>query len=96
MSNFMIFNPNEEPRNYTINKIIRNSNIVRIIQQLTPYTIFSELVSISKKVLLKKAKREPLDSLFRKELMKKYKIEVQKTSDLLGIDLVEKWGYNKI
>lgn len=40
--------------------------------------------------------RPPLDKSLRKELMTKFKAEVEKTNELLKIDLIALWGYDKI
>jgi len=93
---FKVHNPNEKPRNYTINKIILDSNIKKFIKDVIPLPMHNIFKSLQNKVLLKKIPREPLDATFRKELMYQFKGEVEKTSDLIGIDLVKKWGYDKI
>ena len=40
--------------------------------------------------------RPHLDENFRKELMTRFKEEVEKTSNLLEVDLITLWGYDKI
>lgn len=48
------------------------------------------------KVFFKDAERTPLDPAFRRDLAAQFKPEVIRLSEVSGIDLVEKWGYDHV
>ena len=47
-------------------------------------------------MILVEEPKKTLDPALKKELMLKFKIEVEKLSDVLQRDLMTLWGYNEI
>jgi len=94
---FKHINPTEFPRKNKINMWIKNSYIKKIIQTVTPPRLYySKIIPTGKRILRKRKKRPTLKPEFRKELMRRFKPEVEKTSEFLNINLVRKWGYDEI
>ena len=73
----------------------RDPFLKKILQR---YPVFYEKTKriVKKNILLKTEPRKPLDPALRKKLMIKYKPEVVKISDFLGMDLVKRWGYDEV
>lgn len=84
------------PKSATLNKYIRNSFLVRPLRKIFPRNWWYVITTGIEKFLWKHQPRPELDPQLRRKLMQQYKPEVEKTSDLLGIDLVKKWGYDNI
>jgi hypothetical protein len=61
-----------------------------------PDSIYARLVQYYKKMILVEEPKQTLDPALKKELMLKFKIEVEKLSDVLQRDLMTLWGYNEI
>jgi len=84
------------PRSGKLNTMIMSSPIKRKIQTILPDSLYSLFKPIGRKLLWEEEPPEPIDDSLRRELMIQYKPEVIATSELLGINLVTKWGYNGI
>ena len=92
---FKIHNPNETPRNVWLNRIILHSSIKNFVQRNIPVSLYNKLfVTIGKKVIFKRTPRKPMDSVFKLQLMRRFKPDVEEISELLGINLINKWGYD--
>ena len=74
-----------------------DSPYFRKIQHLIfPDSVYARLVQFYKKMILIEEPKQQLDFRLKKELMLKFKNEVQKLSDVLQRDLITLWGYNEI
>lgn len=90
-------NQAKQPRFKYINRFLKQSKVTGYLRKVIPYRIWNKFTTlIDKKLLLKEEKSKPIDHHRELQLKRKYKPEVEKISKLLDIDLVEKWGYNKI
>ncbi|HKY60473.1 MAG TPA: hypothetical protein VJP59_05620 [Gemmatimonadota bacterium] len=61
-----------------------------------PSWLLDPVRRIMGKVFFEEAERPPLDPAFRRELAARFKPEVIRLSEVLGVDLVEKWGYDQV
>lgn len=89
-------NISKKPRFVLINKGLKNSAIIRKLKNIIPQSVRQKITPQINKALLKRELRKPLDPEFRRELMTEFKPEVVKISELLGIDLVKLWNYDRI
>lgn len=90
-------NSRSKPRSETLNKIIRNPLLRKISNKLLPAQSYEFIHrNVVNKLLWKNEKVSPIDPQLKHELMKTFKPEVLKTSELIGVDLEKRWGYDKI
>ncbi len=89
-------NITNKPRNRTLHLLVHSLPLKKWVEKAVTPRIWRKIVKFSKKILLKPEPRPKIDPELRKSLMKEYKHEVEKISELLDIDLVKKWGYDKI
>lgn len=85
-----ILNRNKKPRFNFINRIFAILGDTSV-KNIFPITMRKSL----RKLNMKYVKRKPLDSNLSRELIIKTSPEVEKLSELLHIDLLELWGYNR-
>jgi hypothetical protein len=95
---FAVVNPYKKSVKWPgLKYVLFDSPYFRKIQHLIfPDTVYARLVQFYKKMILIAEPKNRLDAQLKKELMLKFKIEVQKLSDVLQRDLITLWGYNKI
>ena len=58
--------------------------------------LYAGLKNFYKNKLVKHEPRTALDEEFKIELMKQFRLEIEKLSDFLNRDLVTLWEYNKV
>ncbi len=73
-----------------------NSKAKKLLLRFLPQSWFTKIKPWGKRILWRKGKQKPVDPVLRRKLMLQYKDEVKKLSEFLNIDLVTKWGYDKI
>ena len=90
-------NVNKEVKFKTINNLI-NSPLVKSISKNLISQEFNEFIrdNIVEKLLWHSAPKAKMPEEIKVQLMKQYKSEVVKISDLLNTDLVTKWGYDDL
>ena len=90
-------NVNKEVKFKSINSLI-NSPLVKSISKNLVSQEFNEFVrdNIVEKFLWHQAPKAKIPEETKVELMKQYKPEVVKISELLDIDLITKWGYDDL
>lgn len=66
------------------------------IKQWAPTWLFELIGIMLSRVFYPKGSREQLDLEFRGQLLAKFGPEVLRLGDILGVDLVKKWGYENI
>jgi len=94
---FAKVNVNAKPRSTKLNLLVRRDSLLKkAVQRCVSPEFYKNIQLAAKKILLKKTARKPLASRLRSELMQKYKFEVVELSNFLNVDLVKKWGYDKI
>jgi len=94
---FNVVNPNKVLKWPRLKKYTLDSPYFRKLLRLVfSDDTYAAMKKFYKDKIVSYQPRPPLDETFRKELMTKFKREVKATSNLLNIDLVELWGYNKI
>lgn len=96
--NFIQANPSKKPRSIKLSFWVSHHSLIkRALKKCLSRSLYDKIKSVLKdKVLLKEEPRKLLDPNLRDKLMRRYKQEVVKISDFLGIDLVKKWGYDQI
>jgi hypothetical protein len=107
--NFLDVDPNFEPDFEVVNPykksvkwprlkyLLFDSPYFRKIQHLIfPDTVYARLVQYYKKMILIEEPKQRIDLELKKELMLKFRKEVEKLSDVLQRDLITLWGYNEI
>ncbi len=91
------YNRSRQPRFKYINKILKQAKITVYLRKIVPYKFWHKSTSfIDRNILLKDKKYDPLDPDMKLKLMKDYKPEVEKISELLDMDMIKKWNYDKI
>lgn len=90
------YNISKKPRFVLLNKWLKNSALIRKLKNIIPQSVWQKITPQINKALLKRDPHKPLDPEFRRELMTEFKPEVIKISELLGIDLVKLWNYDRI
>ncbi len=90
-------NVNKEVKFKAINNLI-NSPLVKSISKNLVSQEFNEFIrdNIVEKYLWHSAPKAKMPEEIKIQLMKQYKSEVVKISELLNIDLVTKWGYDNL
>ena len=90
-------NVNKEVKFKAINNLV-NSPLAKAISKNLVSQEFNEFVrdNIVEKFLWHQAPKTQIPESVKFELMQQYKPEVIKTSELIGIDLVTKWGYDNL
>ena len=90
-------NVNKEVKFKAINNLV-NSPLAKTISKNLVSQEFNEFVrdNIVEKFLWHQAPKTQIPENIKLKLMQQYKSEVIKTSELLGIDLVTKWGYDNL
>ena len=90
-------NVNKEVKFKAINNLV-NSPLAKTISKNLVSQEFNEFVrdNIVEKFLWHHAPKTQIPENIKLKLMQQYKSEVIKTSELLGIDLVTKWGYDNL
>ena len=90
-------NTNKEVKFKTINNLI-NSPLVKSISKNLLSQEFNEFVrdNIVEKYLWHSAPKTKMPEEIKVQLMKQYKSEVVKISELLNLDLVTQWGYDNL
>ncbi len=90
-------NVGSKPRLKSFNNWLFNSTLKSAFQHLCPAGAYDRFVKpAGKKILWKTQQRQPLDPQLRQKLMKRFKPEVEKISELLQMDLLTKWGYTNL
>jgi len=94
---FDVVNPNKVLRWPRLKKLILDSPYFRkLLRLVLADTGYAAMKNFYKNHLVTYRPRPPMDEGLRGELMETFKAEVVKTGDLLQIDLVSRWGYDKI
>lgn len=90
-------NVNKEVKFKAVNNLINNPLVKNISKNLLSQE-FNEFVrdNIVEKLLWHQAPKAKIPVKIKTQLMQQYRSEVVKTSELLGIDLVTKWGYDNL
>ena len=90
-------NVNKEVKFKAINNLINNPVVKGISKNLLSQE-FNEFVrdNIVEKLLWHQAPKATMPEEIKVQLMQQYRGEVEKVSALLGIDLVSKWGYDRL
>ncbi|MDJ0690515.1 MAG: sulfotransferase [Xenococcaceae cyanobacterium MO_188.B32] len=94
---YCLVNTSKDIRFKQLNSIVNNPKLKYLSRKLFSQR-FNEIVrdKIVAKLLLKESSRSSLPIKIREQLMQKFKPEVLKMSQLLGVDLEQKWGYDKL
>ena len=92
-----VVNLNKEVRFKALNNLANNPIIKNITRTIFSQE-FNEFVrdKIVEKLFWSKARKSSLSTELKQQLMQKYKLEVLKTSELIGVDLAKRWGYDCI
>ncbi|KUH33789.1 hypothetical protein APY94_04510 [Thermococcus celericrescens] len=97
--NFEIHNPNSTYRTTLLRKVLFEVSKTRI-RDIMPHKfrkfVWNEIIVPLNKLNTKPVSRKPLPEEFRLKLMKRFKPEVKKLSDLIGRDLETQWGYENV
>ena len=95
---FAVVNPYKKSVKWPkLKYLLFDSPYFRKIQHLIfPDSVYAKLVQFYKKMILIEEPKKTLDPQFKEELKLKFKIEVEKLSDVLQRDLITLWGYNEI
>ena len=93
---FKVMNPNKQVRFPVLKYILETPALYRIPRKILSHDAYSRLVQYYKTFIVTYQPRVPLDDDFRRELMRKFKPEVEKISDVIQRDLVSLWGYSQI
>jgi len=107
---FLAVNPNFRPefKKYNTNSAVYSKKLGKIIKEIS-YSpmrkfvpkplrkiVWNYIISPINKLNLRKVRHPPLDPDYKRELMKQFKQEVIKFSNIIGRDLTLKWGYTDI
>jgi hypothetical protein len=85
------------PRSKIMQRLIYDpSPLKNLIKKIVPFKIYDRIYTFIAKLNKKPSKRPKMDVEFKKKLMKQYKPEVKKLSEITGRDLVSLWGYDQI
>ena len=87
-------NENQLPQSTLLSRALARSGDSRI-KNVLPFRARRRLKKMLLRVNLRPARRKPLDPGFHRELMARYRPDVEKLSDLLQRDLVSAWGYDQ-
>lgn len=90
------YNISKKPRFVLLNKMLKNSALIRKLKNIIPQSVWQKITPQINKALLKREPRKALDPELQRELMREFKPEVVKISGFLGIDLVKRWNYDRI
>jgi hypothetical protein len=93
---FTRVNISRNARFVKFNKLLLNPFSTKIALACLPVRFRAKTKILLNKILFDRKKPIPIDSSLRQELMCKYKPEVIKISDFLGIDLVKRWKYDEV
>ena len=94
---FDIVNPNKQLRWPLLKKYTLDSPYFRkTLRLFFSDDLYAGLKNFYKSKLVKHELRPALDEEFKTELMKKFRLEIEKLSDFLNRDLVTLWGYDKV
>ena len=90
-------NVNKEVKFAAINNLVNNPLVKNISKNLLSQE-FNEFVrdNIVERFLWHQAPKASMPETIKIDLMKQYEPEVAKVSELIGVDLVAKWGYDKL
>ncbi|MEL6578294.1 MAG: sulfotransferase [Cyanobacteria bacterium J06621_12] len=90
-------NVNKEVKFKSINSLINNPLVKSISKNLLSQE-FNEFVrdNIVEKFLWHQAPKAKMPEEIKTQLMEQYRPEVVKISELLGLDLISKWGYDNL
>lgn len=90
-------NVNKEVKFQFINNLV-NSPVVKNISKNLLSQEFNEFVrdNIVEKFLWHQAPKATMPEDIKTQLMKQYKPQVERVSELIGIDLIAKWGYDNL
>ncbi len=90
--NCKMVNVRMKSRSNKLNFLAHNPFLIETIRGILPRRYYSTFTQLGRNILLKEeSHQQPMDTLLKEELMRKYKSEVTKISKLLGVDLEEKW-----
>ncbi|MEA5536085.1 sulfotransferase [Crocosphaera sp. XPORK-15E] len=97
MAEYKSLNARSKPRSELLNQIVYHPITRKIAIKLLPPGLF-ELIgkNILEKFVWKRDNSRKIDDDIRLELMNRFKQEVIQTSELVGVNLVNKWGYDKL
>ena len=82
------------PRFKSLNYVFRNPYLKNIPKCILPARFYDKVQLKFQAMLMKPARRKPIDPKLRKQLMKRFKPEVEELSKLLKRNIVNEWGYD--
>ena len=90
-------NANKEVKFKAVNQLVNNPLLKNISKNLLSQE-FNEFIrdNVVEKFLWHQAPKVSMPTEIKQDLMQKYQPQVVKISELTGIDLVTKWGYDKL
>lgn len=90
-------NPNQIPRAHYLNTLIFHPRFKYYLGKIMPKKMLANrlLKDFAKTFLWSTKPRPSMDERLRANLLAKYRGEVEKISEILDIDLVEKWNFKK-
>ncbi len=93
---FQLVNAAKAPRSELLNRIVRSSGPRRRLKAMLPTSVYEPLQMRVQRLIMKDAEKPTLSAETRRELERRFAPEVEACGDLLGTDLLTRWGYRDL